>query len=482
MQDAARIEDRPEERDEWLFVAAESEMALLGAILVAPQVYWKVCDRISDAHFYDPYNAMIYREIAGRMMSGTGVSVISMAKALGNQIPDALEGERYFVTLAGKAASSISAPTYADTIRELAIRRELTLAATDAMDACRDLSVENKVEIIASGLEARIHEALTENTSRKRGAQIEEVALRLVTAAEQAAESGKQRGISSGLEAFDNVNGLMMPGDLVVIGGATSMGKTALAQQIVWNAARQYTGDQQGRRETGARVAVFSMEMTAEQYAARHMAQITGIATERMEGQILSPDECRKMREGADKFRSLPMWIEDQRGLTVDRMRSICRRYQHTHGLDLVLIDHLHFIAKADKRMQGLEAIEANVSGLKSMALELDCPVLLISHLNRGLWARDDKRPQLADLHGASAIEKDADAVCFVHREEYWLKRSEPNIGDCNEYADWEATMRAVAGKAEIINGKRRRGRAGETGLCAFDAASTRFYDLARQA
>jgi replicative DNA helicase len=475
-------ENQDQGGDEWLFVAIDSEQSLIGALLVSPQVYWKVCDRISETHFYDPCHAMIFREISGRMMSGTGISVISLAKALENQIPESLGGSKYIVSLAGKAATTISVPICADTIREMAIRRELTRAATDAMDACRDLSVENKVETIASNLESHIHEALTENTSRQRGAAIEEVALRLVTSAEQAAENGRQRGISSGLDAFDAVNGLMMPGDLVVIGGATSMGKTALAQQIVWNAAMSYTGDQHGRRETGARVAVFSMEMTAEQYAARHMAQITGIQTERMEGQILTADECRRMRGGAEQFKRLPMWIEDQRGLTIDRMRSICRRYQHTHGLDMVLIDHLHFIAKADKRMQGLEAIEANVSGLKSMALEIDCPVLLISHLNRGLWARDDKRPQLADLHGASAIEKDADAVCFIHREEYWLKRNEPHVGDGSDYADWEAAMRAVSGKAEIINGKRRRGRAGETGLCAFDAASTRFYDLARQA
>lgn len=467
-----------EETQEWLYTAIDAEQAVLGALFVTPQCYWRICDRLSEAHFYEPTHALIYREISQRMSAGSGVSMMTIAKALEGVIPEALGGTKYLARLAASAAISMAAPDYADMIRDMFIRRQLVDAAGEAVERCRDMTKANKVEDIVSSLESHLHDALSESISRKNGGFIHDVALRLVSAAEEAARTGRKRGISSGLDAFDRANGLMMPGDLIVIGGATSMGKTALAQQIVWNAARTYTGDQQGQRETGARVAVFSMEMTAEQYSARHLAQMTGIPTERMEGEILNDDERAQLLSGAEQMRSMPLWIEDRRGMTVEQMRSICRRYQHTHGLDLVLIDHLHFIARPDKRMHGLEAIEANVSSLKSMALELDCPVLLISHLNRGLWARDDKRPQLADLHGASAIEKDADAVCFVHREEYWLKKQEPDMSDTAEYADWEKAYSLARGKAEIINGKRRRGRAGQTVLCAFEDATTRFYDI----
>lgn len=467
-----------EETQEWLYTAIDAEQAVLGALFVTPQCYWRICDKLSEAHFYEPTHALIYREISQRMGAGTGVSMMTISKALEGMIPEALGGTKYLARLAGAAAISMVVPDYADMIREMYIRRQLTDAAGEAVERCRDLTAENKVDNIVSSLEARLHEALSENTSRKNGGFIHDVAIRLVATAEEAARTGRKRGISSGLDAFDRANGLMMPGDLVVIGGATSMGKTALAQQIVWNAARTYTGDKHGQRDTGARAVVFSMEMTEGQYSARHLAQMTGIPTERMEGEILTQDECAQLTDAAARMRDMPLWIEDRRGMTIEQMRSVCRRHQHTHGLDLVLIDHLHFIAKPDKRMQGLEAIEANVSGLKSMALELDCPVLLISHLNRGLWARDDKRPQLADLHGASAIEKDADTVCFVHREEYWLKRQAPDIGDAAEYADWEKAYSLVRGKAEIINGKRRRGRAGSTELCAFEESTTRFYDI----
>ena len=464
--------------DDWSYSAIHAEQALLGALMVAPQTYWRICDRLHEDHFSEPVHGLVYREISQRMGSGSGVSVVTIAKALEGMIPESVGGPKYLARLAGSAAVSMTVPEHADMIRDMFVRRELVDATGEAMERCRDMTAENRVDGIVSHLEARLHEALSHNISRKQGGFIEDVATRLVNTAEAAAESGRQRGISSGLEAFDRANGLMMPGDLVVIGGATSMGKTALAQQIVWNAAQTFTCDTGGQRETGARVAVFSMEMTAEQYAARHMAQLTGIPTERMEGQILTPEECSRMRDGAARMREMPLWIEDRRGITVEQMRSICRRYQHTHGLDLVLIDHLHFIAKPEKRMQGIEAIEANVSGVKGMALELDCPVLLISHLNRGLWARDDKRPQLADLHGASAIEKDADAVCFVHREEYWLKRQQPEDPSGTDYIGWAEAYQAARGKAEIINGERRRGRAGQTEICAFDDERTRFYDF----
>lgn len=484
MSDVAFVSDELEERAAFeeapALVAIEVEQAFLGVLLLNPTLYWKICDRLVPEHFYDGVHAAIYREIAAKIIAGQKPSPNTLAIALGSALNE-LGGATYLVRLLGATATVASGPDHAETIRELSIRRELRQITRDAGDACLDMAAETKTADIVSSFEAAIHEVVNRGGQNQRGLTALNAAQQVVELASQARQTGRQRGISSGLAAFDRANGLAMPGDLIVIGGATSMGKTALAQQIVWNAANSFTSDGYGKRETGARVVAFSMEMTGHQYIARHLAQMSGVPTERIEGETLTEEEMDRLYDATERMGDIPLVIEDARGLTIDRIRSICRRHQHTRGLDLVLIDHLHFIAKPDKRTPALEAVESNVAGLKNLALELDCPVFLISHLNRGLWARDDKRPQLGDLHGSSAIEKDADTVCFVHREEYWLKKSQPDVNS-PDYNEWAGLYQTVRGKAEIINGKRRRGRANQTELCAFHDETTRFYDLARPA
>lgn len=476
---AFRSEDETSDRAS--FMAIEAEQALLGALFVHPAMYWRVCDRLSAEHFFDATHGLIYQEIGARLSAKQGVSPIVVAKTLESKLPQEIGGGQYIVRLASAATTALNIPDYAEVIREMYIRRALTDAAYDAIDACRDVSAESRTADIVAHLESQIHEAVSEEQTRRTGASIRDIALRVVGEAEHAAEVGRPRGISSGLMAFDNANGLMMPGDLIVIGGATSAGKTALAQQILWNASGRFACDGDGKRISGARCAAFSMEMSGDQYTTRHLSQLCGIPTERIEGDILTPQEQARLRDASEQIGDIPLWIEDARGLSVERIRSMCRRHQHTRGLDLVLVDHLGFVAKPDKRTAQLEALEANVSALKGLALELMCPIILISHLNRGIWGRDDKRPQLSDLHGSSAIEKDADTVCFVHREEYWLKKGQPDVGS-PQYAEWAEAYQAVRGKAEIINGKRRRGRANLTEMCAFHDEATRFYDLTRQA
>lgn len=459
-----------------LLAAIEVEQSFLGTLLCTPNIYWRICDRLTADHFYDGLHARIYEEMTAKILAGQKPSPNTLAIALGSEL-DEVGGGSYLARLAGAAFNSLAAVDHAETIRELSIRRELRMIARDASDACLDMKASVKTADLVSGLEASIHEVVSRGGQAQAGKTALDAAGQIIDAARLARETGLQRGISSGLRAFDESNGKMMPGDLVVIAGATSMGKTALSQQIAWNAASHFSSDKSGRRETGARVLAFSMEMTALQYMGRHIAQMSGVPTDRIEGEILNDDEMYRIEDAHDRMGDLPLTIEDARGLTVERMRSICRRQQHTRGLDLVLIDHLHFIAKPDKRTQSLEGIEMNVAALKNLALELDCPVILISHLNRGLWNREDKRPQLGDLHGASAIEKDADTVCFVHREEYWLNKNKP-VDNSKEWLEWQAAFDACKGKAEIINGKRRRGRANRTEVCNFDASMTRFYDF----
>lgn len=436
--------------------------------------------------FYEPVHAHIYNAILTKFRRGESATLMSVKPHLtfmdeGTEFQP-IGGTKYLATLCANAGGFLSIRSYAKAVKEASTRRGLVSLAHEIEAQAYDAPVDVTPAEIVEGLEADITR-LASAADRAEPVSAVSVAIRVAREAREVTQGrAPAKGISSGLHAYDAANGQMMPGDLIVIGGATSMGKTALVQQLLWNAAKAYDVDAQGHRVAGARCAAFSMEMSKEQYITRHLAQVADLDSEKIEKGNLDLIEMEVLERAAQSMEGLPLWIEDGRGLKADRIRSICRRHKRKYGLDLVLIDHLGFVAKDNWKMSGLEAMEHNVSAIKTLALEINTPVILISHLNRGLWARDDKRPQLSDLHGASAIEKDADVVCFVHRDEYWLSKQKPDDLDSKEYFEWAELFQQVKGKAEIINAKRRRGKAGLSYTCLFNDERTIFSNIQREA
>lgn len=459
----------------------EAEQAILGCFLMGnDRAIDEVSEFLRPEHFYEPLHGLIYEAVLAKHARGESISPVTLKDSFAwlDEDENYRElGTAYLARLSGAATTSINARDYGRTVYDLALRRGLIEVARQVEDEAFAAPVDTTPRQMVEKAETRLME-MTGDLAQMQTISILTAAQRVAQTAKDAAEGRVARGIYSGLNAFDAANGPMMPGDLVVIGGATSAGKTSLAQQILWNASHSYRALEDGKRLSGARCVAISMEMSAEQYVTRHLAQLTGFSTENIEMGRLSKDEQEALERAVTKLERLPLYIEDGRGLTVERIRSKARRHKRKHGLDLMLIDHLGFVAKAERRMNGLEAMETNVSAIKSLALELELPIILISHLNRGLWSRDDKRPQLADLHGSSAIEKDADVVCFVHREEYWLDRQKPDGSNKQEYEKWVESKADASGKAEIINAKRRRGRAAQTFFCGFDAERTTFRNL----
>lgn len=466
------------EEDRRLPINIEAEQAILGCFLMgSDRAIDDVSDFLRPEHFAEPLHKMIYEAVLAKHARGETVSPVTLKDSFAWLDEDEdykRTGTAYLARLAGAATASRNARSYGRAVYDLALRRGLIEVSRELEDDAFAATVDITPRQLVERAETRLME-ITGDLAQTQTISLMVAAQRVAQTAKDVAEGRIARGIYSGLNAFDAANGPMMPGDLIVIGGATSAGKTSLAQQILWNAARSYQALDDGRRFSGARCLALSMEMSAEQYVTRHLAQLTGLSTENIEMGRLSSDERDALDRAVAKLEGLPLYIEDGRGQTVERIRSMVRRHKRKYGLDLMLIDHLGFVAKAERRMNGLEALETNVSAIKGLALELDLPVILISHLNRGLWSRDDKRPQLADLHGSSAIEKDADVVCFVHREEYWLDRQKPDGSDQAEYNKWIESKADVSGKAEIINAKRRRGRAAQTFFCNFDAERTTF-------
>ena len=264
-------------------------------------------------------------------------------------------------------------------------------------------------------------------------------------------------------------------GGLYILAGRPSMGKTALATNIAFNAARAYRSETgaDGKPSTidGARVGFFSLEMSSEQLATRIVAESCEISSSRIRKGDLSTKEMDRFIAAATELESLPLYIDDTPALSITALRTRARRLQRQHGCDLFVVDYLQLITPDSKRngFNRVNEVSEITMGLKAMAKELDVPVLALSQLSRNVESREDKRPQLSDLRESGSIEQDADVVMFVYRDEYYLERDKKKNGG----ADHMAAM----GTGDVLVEKQRHGPIGTIKL-RFEARLTKFSDL----
>jgi replicative DNA helicase len=298
---------------------------------------------------------------------------------------------------------------------------------------------------------------------------------------------GQLSGVPTGFRDLDGKLGGLHGSDLLILAGRPSMGKTALATNIAFNAARRHrteTGEDSGTRTVdGAMVGFFSLEMSREQLATRILAEQTRIPSDKIRRGLVAGDKFPELIRAAGELQRLPMYIDDTPALTISAMRTRARRLKRQVGLGLIVIDYLQLIApnpgvRYDSRVQELSEI---TRGLKALAKELHVPVLALSQLSRAVEQREDKRPQLADLRESGTIEQDADVVMFIFREEYYVQRQQPNAhatdrDGIDRYEKWQRRLEAVANKAEVMIAKQRHGPTGNVPL-HFNAALTAFRD-----
>jgi replicative DNA helicase len=261
------------------------------------------------------------------------------------------------------------------------------------------------------------------------------------------------------------------------------MGKTALATNIAFNAAKRFKREVQpdGSFKTtdGAVVAFYSLEMSAEQLTMRLLADYTGIGSDRMRRGDLSKEEYGQLRDAAIDLQSIPLYIDDTGGISIAALAARARRLQRQHGLDLLVVDYLQLVTtsgsrRSDNRVQEVSEI---TQGLKALAKELQIPIIALSQLSRQVENREDKRPQLADLRESGSIEQDSDVVMFVYRHAYYLERQEPKP-NTEQHEEWQREISACMNKAEVIIGKQRHGPIGKIEL-GFKAEVTKFTNLA---
>ncbi len=463
----------------------EAEQALLGAVLVNNEVYDRVAAVIESRHFYDPLHARIY-EVAGRRIQKNALATPITLKPFFDNDEALAEvgGPAYLARLAGAAVSIFNARDFAQTIHDLAVRRELMDVGEEIVLTARtaDHEIEPRDQIVEA--EQRLY-SLAETGKYEGGfqsfVQAAKESIMVANAAYQ--RGGGLAGTSTGLIDMDKKLGGLHPSDLIILAGRPSMGKTSLVTNIAFNIAKAY---RRGALHDGSEGAVdggvvgfFSLEMSAEQLATRILSEQSEIPSEKIRKGDMQEDEFRRFVEAARDLEAIPLHIDDTPALPIATLAARARRLKRQHGLDVLMVDYLQLVRGSSKSNDNrVQEVSEITQGLKAIAKELNVPVIALSQLSRQVEARDDKRPQLSDLRESGSIEQDADVVMFVFREEYYIARQQPREGT-PEHVEWMAKMDDVHNRAEVIIGKQRHGPIGKVDLM-FDSRFTRFGDLAR--
>jgi replicative DNA helicase len=463
----------------------EAEQQLLGAILTNNDLYDRVASVITADHFFEPVHARIFETAAARIQKNALASPVTLKPFLEDDAGLAeLGGPAYLVRLAGAAISSFAARDYAQMIYDLAIRRELIGLGRDISAKASDVNVQSEPKDQIVDAEQALYK-LGEQGKSDSGFQS---FLRAVTDAVNVANAAYQRegglaGVSTGLNDMDRKLGGLHKSDLLILAGRPSMGKTSLATNLAFNIAKAY---KRGTRPDGTEGAVeggvvgfYSLEMSAEQLAARILSEAAEVPSEQIRKGDMTEGEFRRFVEAAKALESCPLYIDDTPALPISQLAARARRLKRTHGLDVLFIDYLQLVRPATAKDSRVNEVSEITQGLKAIAKELDIPVIALSQLSRQVENRDDKRPQLSDLRESGSIEQDADVVMFVYREEYYKEREKPGEHDMEATARWIEEMSRVSGKAEVIIGKQRHGPIGTVEL-SFEGKFTRFGNLAK--
>ncbi len=463
----------------------EAEAALLGALMIDNRIAEDVQMKLRAEHFYDPMHGRIYDAILRLVERNMVANPVTLRPLLENDpAMRELGGAAYLAQLTGSGAAVIGARDFAAQIYDLALLRQLVGVGRDLVDRALDTSesVDPRGQIEEAEVALyKVSEGEGEVGSVK---SFTSAATMAVGIAERALNSGGHlSGITTGLTGLNEKIGGLHNSDLVILAGRPGMGKTSLATNIAYNAAARWLRDEGDgiapERNMGARVAFFSLEMSADQLATRVLAEQSGISSEALRMGKISRADFQNLSRAARDLQELPLYIDDTPGLTIAALRTRARRLKRRHNVGLVVVDYLQLLQGStrgsDNRVQEISEISR---GLKTLAKELHVPVIALSQLSRAVESREDKRPQLSDLRESGSIEQDADMVWFVFREDYYEMSKEPKSDDEAAYAAWRERMERIHGVAELIVAKQRHGATGKVRM-KFEAHITRFSDLA---
>ncbi len=475
--------------EENIFSNTEAELALIGCILWDNRNYEKVSDFINENQFVDQTNKVIFSTIKNLLEKNILVSPITLK----NYLPEDnnnINKVNYLNQIKDSAPSSQNAYNYGKIIYDLYVKRNLVGVARNIINETNlnsDKLAENLIENAENDLYNLSQTGNSDRSFINFGNALQG-AVDIISEAYK--RDGKIAGVPTGFRDLDNKLGGLHKSDLIIIAGRPSMGKTALGTNIAFNCAIKYQEkkDEFDNKKIidGGKVAFFSLEMSSEQLATRILAEQTKISGDKMRKAELNKNDFNKIAKTSSELENLNLIIDDNPVLTIPILRARARRLKRLHDINLIIIDYLQLMSSSsnnrnDGRVQEISEI---TRGLKSIAKELNIPIIALSQLSRQVEQREDKRPQLSDLRESGTIEQDSDVVMFIYRESYYLERLEPikkSEEDDMKYNErvsrWQQLTNDNYNKAEIIIAKQRHGPIGSIKM-HFDANYTKFSDL----
>ncbi len=468
----------------------EAEAAFLGAVLIDNRVVEELQIGIRPAHFFEPLHQRIFERILKVLDRNAVASPVTLKPYFeADEALKQLGGITYLAQLTADGQGLLAPRELASQIYDLALLRELVSVGRNLVEGALDTSDEvapmEKIEQAEADLFKVAEGAATGKEAESFG-QATHKALGLI---ERAINSGGNvSGKTTGLTSLNERIGGLHDSDLIILAGRPGMGKTALATNIAFNCADRFLRDNADGIENtvGAGVAFFSLEMSADQLATRILAEQAKISSEMLRMGKISREDFQQLSFASQRLAELPLYIDDTPALTIAALRTRARRLKRRHDIGAIVVDYLQLLQGSgranDNRVNEISEISR---GLKTLAKELEVPVIALSQLSRAVEQREDKRPMLSDLRESGSIEQDADMVWFVYREDYYVASREPKVPQADDdnktheaHAAWMAEMERVHGLAELIIAKQRHGATGKIRL-RFEPKITRFSDLA---
>lgn len=427
----------------------EAEQSVIGAIFLAPQSFSTASELLMAEDFYRASHQRIFAAMMKLSDRGEPIDVVTVTTYLSNvKQLDEIGGVAYLTQVAESVPTAANIEYYSKIVEEKALLRRLIRAATDIVKS--GFESEDAVEDALNEAEKSILEVSSRNNS---GAfqNIKDVLIDVYDKIEQLHESkGDVTGIATGYRDLDRITSGFQKNDLIIIAARPSVGKTAFALNVAQNVAVN----------TDENVAIFSLEMGADQLVQRMLCAEGNIDSQRLRNGQLLPDDWGKLTMAMGSLSNAGIFIDDSAGIRVSEIRSKCRRLKQEHGLGMIMIDYLQLISGSANSKENRQQEVSEISrSLKGLARELEVPLIALSQLSRNVESRTDKRPMMSDLRESGSIEQDADIVGFLYRDDYYDEDSEKeNI-------------------IEIIISKQRNGPTGTVEL-AFVKEYNKFVDL----
>ncbi len=395
----------------------EAEKSLLGALLLSDQSFPDILSVVQAEDFYDPRHVDIFRGMSSLYAHHKPIDLMTLTSELKAQKTlKSIGGSPYLAELTNFVPTASHAGAYAEIVAQASLRRRLIAVGTDIASAVYDNN--SKIAELVGEAEQKLF-AVSNKTVKTDYSALGDLLIDAYDRIEELHKNkGALRGLKTGFRDLDSKTAGFQKGDLIIIGARPAMGKTTFAQNLAYNVATR-NGENRG-------VLFFSMEMGKNEIVDRLISDIAGVDAWKIRTGNVDDEDFAKIGDALGEMSEIPLYIDDTSAMTIYDLSNKARRAVHDHGIAMIIVDYLQLIQGSDRykgnRVQEVTEISR---GLKTLARELEIPVIALAQLSRGVTGRDDPRPVLSDLRESGSIEQDADLVMFLHRPDYYKQNND---------------------------------------------------------